>query len=279
MRFLFLLIALVFGSSVAFAAEEVDPLSLDTRETIPLPGQTAYMGEGLSFGLSFGVYDPLAECDCMGAWQSQLEYFYKDWLSGRASARFFGGDLDRDAMVLYQRYSVNLRFHGYSDNYDLYAEPYLGFENTSISAFRKQVRGKKVEDKHYWWEKAADTDGESRKKEVDEIEDDSTLVENNDCQKLFSLDRFSVGLGIGGGVNLSRLFGATGEIHVEYNFSKEILLSVMPGVAFNFREVWPWAKRTLRSMWFSFEIGGQKTFNRGIEGWSNTYFLGAQLGV
>ncbi|WP_405340182.1 hypothetical protein [Fibrobacter sp.] len=279
MPFLFLLIALVFGSSVAFAAEDVDPLSLDTRETIPLPGQTAYMGEGLSFGLSLGVYDPLAECDCMGAWQAQLEYFYKEWLSGGTNVRFFGGDLDRDVMVLYQRYRLNLRFHSFSDKFDLYAEPFLGFENTSISSFRKQVRGKKVEEQHYWWEKAADTDDEFHKREVEEIEDDSTLAEKDDCQKLFALDGFSIGLGIGGGVNLSRLFGATGEIHVEYNFSKELLLNVMPGVAFNFREVWPWAKRTLRAMWISFEIGGQKTFNRGVDGWSNTYFLGAQLGV
>lgn len=277
--FFFLLIVLVFGLSPVFAEDDVEHRSLEAHEAIPLPGQTAYLGEGLSFGLGFGVYDPLAECDCMGAWQSQLEYFYKEWLSGGANVRFFGGDLDRDAMVLYQRYRLNIRFHGVSDRYDLYAEPFLGFENTSISAFRKQVRGKKVEEQHYWWEKSTDADNKVRAQKEEEIEEDSTLVEKDNCQKLFSLDGFSIGLGVGGGVNLSRLFGATGEIHVEYNFSKELLLNVMPGIAFNFREVWPWAKRSLRSAWISFEIGGQKTFNRGIDGWSNTYFLGFQLGA
>jgi hypothetical protein len=95
----------------------------------------------------------------------------------------------------------------------------------------------------------------------------------------FTLDGFSIGLGLGAGYKLSRLFGVTGEVQVDYNFSKEVLLSVMPGVAFNLREVWPWAKRTLSSTWISFEIGGLKTFNRGIDGWSNTYFLGIQFGA
>ncbi|MBR6435672.1 MAG: hypothetical protein IKS45_04135 [Thermoguttaceae bacterium] len=214
MHFFFLLIVLVFGLSPVFAEDDVEHRSLEAHEAIPLPGQTAYLGEGLSFGLGFGVYDPLAECDCMGAWQSQLEYFYKEWLSGGANVRFFGGDLDRDAMVLYQRYRLNIRFHGVSDRYDLYAEPFLGFENTSISAFRKQVRGKKVEEQHYWWEKSTDADNKVRAQKEEEIEEDSTLVEKDNCQKLFSLDGFSIGLGVGGGVNLSRLFGATGEIHV-----------------------------------------------------------------
>ena len=269
MRLLFLLIALVFGASAVFAADAVDQHVSKEYENIPLPGQTAYMGEGLSFGLSLGVFDPLDGCDCMGAWQSQIEYFYTDWLSGGANVRFFGGDIDRDAMVVYQRYRVNVRLHKVSDKLDLYAEPFMGFENTSISAFRKQVRGQKSPERHYWWETTT----------VAEDDEDSVQVENDDCQKLFSLDGFSIGLALGGGYNLTRLLSATGEVHVEYNFSKELLLNIMPGIAFNLREVWPWAKRTLRSTWVSFEIGGQKTFNRGIDGWSNTYFLGFQIGA
>lgn len=269
MPFLFLLIALVFGSSVAFAADDVDQHVSEGYESIPLPMQTAYMGVGLSFGLGLGVYDPLEECDCMGAWQAQLEYFYTDWLSGGVDVRFFGGDLDRDAMIIYQRYRLNVRFHLASEKYDLYVEPFMGLENTDISAIRKQVRGKKTPERHYWWE---DSDS-------DEDEEDSVRVENDACQRLFSLDGFSVGLGLGGGFKLSRLFGLTGGVHVDYTFSKEVLLSVVPGVAFNLREVWPWAKRTLRSTWISFEIGGQKTFNRDIDGFSNTYFLGFQIGA
>lgn len=272
MHYLFLLIAFVFGLSAAYAEDSVEQHVSEEYESVPLPGHSAYMGKGISFGMGFGVYDPLSECDCMGAWQVQTEYFYTDWLSGGGSVRFFGGDLDRDVMVMYQRYRINVRFHKASEKFDLYAEPFLGLENTNISAFRKQVRGQKVpKHQRYWWEEP--------EKDDDEGEADSTEVEEDDCQRLFTLDGFSVGLALGGGYNLSRLFGLTGEVHVEYNFSKELLLNVMPGVAFNLREVWPWAKRTLSSTWISFEIGGLKTFNRGIDGWSNTFFLGIQFGA
>ena len=274
MHFLFLLIAFVFGSSAVFAADAVDSLESQNKlseiSTVPLPGQTAYMEQGLSFGMGFGIYDPLDECDCMGAWQVQLEYFYSDWISGGADVRYFGGDLDRDAMVMYQRYRLNVRLHLPSDEFDLFAEPFLGLENTSISAFRKQVHGKKHEKKqHFWWEDSEDED------EVDSLEID----ENDDCQKLFTLDGFSIGLGLGGGYNLTRYFSVTAGAHVEYNFSKSLLLNIVPGVAFNLREVWPWAKRTLRSTWISFEIGALKTFNNDIDGWSNVFFLGVQLGA
>lgn len=262
----------MFGLSSVYAEDSVEQHVSEEYASVPLPGHSAYMGKGISFGMGFGVYDPLSECDCMGAWQVQTEYFYTDWLSGGGSVRFFGGDLDRDVMVMYQRYSINVRFHKALEKFDLYAEPFLGFENTSISSFRKQVRGQKVpKQQRYWWEEPEKDDGEG--------ETDSTEVEDDDCQRLFTLDGFSVGLALGGGYNLSRLFGLTGEVHVEYNFSKEILLNVVPGVAFNLREVWPWAKRTLRSTWISFEIGGQKTFNQDIDGWSNTFFLGIQFGA
>ena len=276
MRYLFLLIAFVFGWSASFAADGVDSLESENKlseiSTVPLPGQTAYMEQGLSFGMGFGVYDPLDECDCMGAWQVQLEYFYSDWISGGADVRFFGGDLDRDAMIMYQRYRLNVRLHKASDDFDLYVEPFLGLENTSISAFRKQVRGKKTPSKqqHYWWD-----DDDEGTVEADSLEE----RENDDCQKLFTLDGFSIGLGLGGGYNLTRYFSVTAGTHVEYNFSKAFLLNIVPGVAFNLREVWPWAKRTLRSTWVSFEIGALKTFNNDIDGWSNVFFLGIQFGA
>lgn len=276
MRYLFLLIVLVFGLSASFAADDVDSLESENKlseiTTVPLPGQTAYMEQGLSFGMGFGVYDPLDECDCMGAWQVQIEYFYSDWVSAGADVRFFGGDLDRDAMVMYQRYRVNLRFHKPSDKFDLFVEPFMGLENTSISAFRKQVKGEKTskdKDERYWWD---ESDGE-------EIADSLGIDESDDCQRLFTLDGFSIGLGVGGGYNLTRYLSLTAGAHVEYNFSKSVLLNVVPGVAFNLREVWPWAKRTLRSTWISFEIGAIKAFNNDIDGWSNSFFLGIQFGA
>ncbi len=252
-----------------------DSVAVPKRESIALPGQSAYTGAGLSIGLAAGVFSPIEECDCMGTWQGQLEYFYSDLVSGSFEVRFFGGDLDRDKMVMYQRYRINVRFHNAYDDFAFFAAPFLGLENTSISEFRKQVVDRQtVEPKEgrvrFWWQQA-DYDEE-------ENEPDSSKTET-DCGKLFAMNGFSIGLGVGGGYNLSRLFAATGLVQVEYNFSKDVMVSLVPGVAFNLLEVWPWAKNSLRSAWISFEVGGQRYVHGGVGGWSNTFFLGIQLGA
>lgn len=275
MPFFLVIILFLFFTPVALLADEDFLDYSNAPMSIALPGQSAYTGVGLSVGLGGGIFSPIGDCDCMGSWQAQLEYFYSDWLSGGLEARFFGGDLDRDVMLIYQRYILNVRFHRPDDKYDFFVGPFLGFETTDISAFRKQVSGKKTstktDKKRYWWQ------------EKDEEEDltDSTDVDtdDDDCQKIFAMDGFTIGLAAGVGYNLSKYFAVTGLVQAEYNFSDDVILNIVPGIAFNLREIWPWAKRTLRSNWISFEIGGQKSFNRGVEGWSNTFFLGLQLGA
>ncbi|MBS7271052.1 MAG: hypothetical protein KIG97_01500 [Fibrobacter sp.] len=252
-----------------------DSVAVPKRESIALPSQSAYMGAGLSIGLAAGVFSPIDECDCMGTWQGQLEYFYSDLVSGSFEVRFFGGDLDRDKMVMYQRYRINVRFHNAYDDFAFFAAPFLGLENTSISEFRKQVVDREEADSkktraRFWWQQA----------DAEDLEEtgDSSKTETN-CGKLFAMDGFSIGLGLGGGYNVSRLFAVTGLVQIEYNFSKDVMLSLVPGVAFNLLEVWPWAKGVLRSTWISFEVGGQRYVHGGVEGWSNTFFMGLQLGA
>ena len=271
MRFLFLIIAFLLLSPAALIADETDTLSsepLPQKEyvSIALPGQTAYNGVGLTFGMGFGVFAPAHDCDCMGSWQVQMEYFYLDWLSAGGNVRFFGGDLDSDVMVMYQRYNVNVRVHKAFNSLDLYVGPILGFENTSFSEFRKQVSHKSSVKKTHWWKKSGLAQLDSS--ETDEL-----------CESAFSLSGFSVGASLGTGYNVSRLFGLTLGSQIEYNFRKDVLVSVVPGVAFNLRGVWPWATRTLRSTWVSFEVGGQKYLNRKVNNWSNTFFLGIVLGA
>ena len=252
-----------------------DSVAVPNRESIALPSQSAYMGAGLSIGLAAGVFSPIEVCDSMGTWQGQLEYFYSDLVSGSFEVRIFGGDLDRDKMVMYQRYRINVRFHSAFDDFAFFAGPFLGLENTSISEFRKQVVDREEADSkkkrtRFWWQQADDEDLEET--------GDSSETETN-CGKLFAMDGFSIGLGLGGGYNVSRLFAVTGLVQVEYNFSKDVMLSLVPGVAFNLLEVWPWAKNSLRSAWISFEVGSQRYVHGGVGGWSNTFFLGLQLGA
>ena len=260
MPFLVALLAILLSLPATSLADEVD--SLTPIQPVALPGQSSYTGAGVSFGLGGGIFSPIEDCDCMGTWQAQLEYFYSDWVSGGLEIRIYGGDVDRDAMVMYQRYRVNVKMHRFMDDVVFYVSPFLGFESTNISEFRKQVRGESGGS--HWWK-----------------DDDPFGTEESDgeCEKLFAMDGFTVGLGMGGGYNFSRLFSATGLVQLEYNLSDDVMFNVVPGIAFNLREVWPWAKRALRSTWVSFEIGGQRYFNRDVDGWSNIFVLGIQLGA
>ena len=108
---------------------------------IPLPRQGAYTGRGLSAGLAGGVFEPTKNCDCLGVWQAQGDFLYYPWLSGGIDVRFFGGDLDSDVMVMYQRYRISAKAFFLTKILALYLSPVLGLENTSISEFRKELHG------------------------------------------------------------------------------------------------------------------------------------------
>lgn len=272
---------LLWIPAVLFAGEATAlPDSVSKKESVPLPRQTAYTGEGLSFGFGGGVFAPQKECDCLGTWQVQMEYFYLSWLSSGGSVRYFGGNIDSDFMLMYQRYNVNLRLHGTGEGLDLFLSPYLGLETTSISEIRTQVSGEDVETMSHWW----NHDGKDRAKRdsrEDEFAKDAEEVEKEAdfCESLFALDGFSVGLEVGFGVNVSRYVGMTGSVSVEYNFSDALMVTTSPGLAFNLREAWPWAKRMLRSTWISFEYGFQMYHNDDVSGWSNVFILGVQFGA
>lgn len=249
-------------STVALDSLEI-PVATEIQKNIPLPRQTSYTAKGLSVGIAAGVYDPTQECDCMGIWQAQIEYFYADWISGGGDVRFFGGDLDKSSMLMYQRYRLDVRFHKTWTNFDIYAEPVFGFETTSISEFRGQFRnGLNVD--------VADADSSAA---------DSTTRTLSECERMFSLDGFSIGVGGGLGWNFSRYLGVTGSVMLEYGFSNSLLLSITPGLAFNVKEVWPWGRKNLRSIWFSAEFGTQRYFNRGVKDWSWHGIMGIQLTI
>ncbi|MBR6454193.1 MAG: hypothetical protein IKS97_06435, partial [Fibrobacter sp.] len=107
---------------------------------IPLPRQSAFLGEGLSVGIGAGLFNASKDCDCLGIWQGQLEYHYKEYLTGGFDVRFFGGTLDQDVMLMYQRYRLNVRAHAGFSWIDFYASVLFGLETTDLSEFRKELR-------------------------------------------------------------------------------------------------------------------------------------------
>ena len=252
----------------AFAAEASESVqSPDSSQkadkevqSIALPRQSAYLGKGISVGIAGGVFKPSGDCDCLGVWQGQLEYYYSPWISGGIDVRFFGGDLDSDVMVLYQRYRMDVRGHFQYKSFDVFLAPVLGLETTDLQEFREEWDNRQDE----WWKPGIDLD---------------SVVYQKDCEKMFSLDGFSGGVELGVGWKFTRLFGVTGDFLYEYNFSGAHLLTLTPGLAFSLKDVWPWANRTLASLWISAEASFQRYFNRGVPDWASTGFLGLQVGI
>ena len=237
---------------------------------VPLPHQSAFLGEGLSVGVGAGLFNASKDCDCLGVWQGQLEYHYKDFITGGLDVRFFGGTLDSDVMLMYQRYRLNVRFHRGFTGADFYISPLFGLETTDLSEFRKELR-----------------DGSSKNGALADASDvgvpgldgsDSLQIEKN-CEKMFSLDGFTFGIEAGMGLVVFRYLGLSASASYEFNLSWTQLAAFSPGVAFNLREVWPWAGQNLRSTWISFEMVFQRYFNRSVKEWAVAGFLGLQFGI
>ena len=254
--------------------------SKQTKKTynIPLPRQSAFLGEGISVGIGAGLFNASKDCDCLGVWQGQLEYHYRDYITGGFDVRFFGGTLDRDVMLMYQRYRLNAKFHKSFSGADFYAATMLGLETTDLSEFRKELQ----EGVHRDHSDGADSSNvnveEGAENSSEKTTSDVSKLEKN-CEKMFSLDGFTLGFEIGMGVAVSKYIGFTGSASYEFNFSWSQLVTVSPGIAFNLQEVWPWASRNLRSMWVSCEMIFQRYFNRDVNEWAVAGFIGIQLGI
>ncbi|WP_254842296.1 hypothetical protein [Fibrobacter sp. UWB11] len=233
---------------------------------VPLPHQSAFLGQGLSVGIGAGLFNASKDCDCLGVWQGQLEYHYKEYITGGFDVRFFGGTLDRDVMLMYQRYRLNVRFHRGFTGADFYISPMFGLETTDLSEFRNELRDGVKKDESSDGESSSDDDS------------DSLQIEKN-CEKMFSLDGFTFGVEAGMGLVIFRYLGLSAAASYEFNLSWAQLVSFSPGVAFNLREAWPWAGKNLRSTWVSFEMIFQRYFNRGVKEWAVAGFIGLQFGI
>jgi hypothetical protein len=243
---------------------------------IPLPHQAAFLGHGISVGVGAGLFNASKDCDCLGVWQGQLEYHYRDYITGGFDVRFFGGTLDRDMMLMYQRYRLNIKFHKTFSGADFYAGAMLGLETTDLSEFRKELKDGVYRDRSINVDssKVAESDSLSGDSESSE-----NLIAEKNCEKMFSLDGFTLGVEVGLGVALSRYFGITGSASYEFNFSWAQLVAFSPGIAFDVQEIWPWGQKNLRSTWVSFEMIFQRYFNRGVGEWAVAGFVGLQFGI
>lgn len=250
------------------------------ERSIPLPHQTAYLGKGLSVGIGAGLFKASDDCDCLGVWEGQVEYHYKKFITGGIDVRFFGGTLDSDVMLMYQRYRFNARLHKAFSWIDFYASVLLGLETTDLSEFRKELEDGVLKKRN---NSDSDSSEVARSSVASEdsvdVENQEFLDEENNCEKMFSLDGFTLGVEVGMGAALGRYIGLVGSASYEFNFSWAQQVTFSSGLAFNLREVWPWARKNLRSTWISFEMVFQRYFNRDVKEWAVAGFLGLQFGI
>ena len=226
--------------SLAIEPSVADSTERTAKKSVPLPRQSAYTGYGLLVGLAAGIFNPTKECDCLGVWQGQFEYHYRDYVTGGFDVRFFGGTLDRDMMLMYQRYRNEANEHQSDEERQ---------ELEKLSRY-KLIDAKVVSN------------------------------EVHRANNLLTIDKGSKdSVEVGMGVALSRYLGLMGSASYEFNFSWAQLVSFSPGIAFNVQEIWPWGRNNLRSTWVSFEMIFQRYFNRGVGEWAVAGFVGLQFGI
>ena len=183
-------------------------------------------------------------------------------------------------LLMYQRYRFNARLHKTFSWIDFYASVLLGLETTDLSEFRKELEDGVLKKRN---NSDSDSSEVARSSVASEdsvdVENQEFLDEENNCEKMFSLDGFTLGVEVGMGAALGRYIGLVGSASYEFNFSWAQQVTFSSGLAFNLREVWPWARKNLRSTWISFEMVFQRYFNRDVKEWAVAGFLGLQFGI
>jgi hypothetical protein len=104
---------------------------------VPLPGQDGAQNKGLTAGMGFGTLNSTS-CRTLWTWAGHGSYSYNSYLSAGASIKFLGGNLDSANNLINQRYSVNAKITHKQPNYALFVGPVFSFENTDLSALRKE---------------------------------------------------------------------------------------------------------------------------------------------
>ena len=115
-------------------------VSVCAETSIPLPRQGVYMSQGLSAGVGVGLVGR-KHCKRMSVWQGQMDYAYSPGLSGGANIKFYGGNLDEERSLVYQRYTVHAKFHWPRNRIDVFLGPRFGFDNTSLQEMRQELLG------------------------------------------------------------------------------------------------------------------------------------------
>jgi len=251
---LFLLNPILFASD----GENLQPQGKQVQSGgILLPRETSYQMKGFGVGVGGGVLSPSGKrCKSLALWQGTLEYFYTKHVSAGISVRMYGGNIDEDISLLYQRYHSHVRLHYLANpRWSLYLEPSLGFEVTSLENIR---------------------DEGSEKEDLEDVEG----VESSDgCQNEYTLDGFSTGLALGSGYALNESWAVNGAAGYEHNWSGVGQLTLAAGIGFNLRNNVDYLKRNVLGTWIALEATAHRYFFNETGEWGVALMLAFILNI
>ena len=198
---------------------------------ILLPRETSYQMQGFGVGIGGGALSPSGKkCKALALWQGTLEYYYARYVSAGVSVRMYGGNIDDDISMIYQRYHSHVRLHYLvTPQWSLYLEPSLGFELTSLET----IRGKNGDE---------------------DASEESEIVETSEgCENEYTLDGFSSGLALGTGYALSESWSVNGAAGYEHNWSGVGQMTLAFGVGFNLRNNVEYLRNNVLGTWIALE--------------------------
>jgi len=191
----------------------------------PLPGQDGAQSKGLTAGMGFGTLNS-ASCRALWTWTGHGSYSYNSYLSGGASIKFLGGNLD-SANLINQRYSVNAKVMHNQPSYALFIGPVFSFENTDLSALRKEFSS--IGD------------------------DDDDIGTDTRCSELYAKIGSSIGYQSGFGFLATPNWGFSFGHNLDLTFKGIFIASFSGAIAFNLREQFEKLTENTENFWLSLE--------------------------
>jgi len=215
---------------------------------IPLPGQGIAQSKGATGGMGVGslIY---SECKTLYTWTGHGSYTYKSFLSSGLGLKFLGGNIDSKNNLVNQRYSVFAKFMRNKPEYALFIGPIFSFENTDLSALRK---------------------------EFSQIGEENTEVNTETkCSDLYASIGSSIGYQSGGGFLLTPSWGIGFGQNLDLTLKGTLIFSYSGLVAFNLREQFEKLKENTENFWLSLEYLASMSRNNTV---AHNVILGLSVG-
>lgn len=252
---------LLFTLCAVLLADEGNSVQTTGRKLadggILLPRESSYQGKGFGVGIGGGSLFPSGKkCKALAQWQGTGEYAYSQYVSAGVSVRMYGGNIDDEISIIYQRYHSHVRLHYLvNPNWVLFAEPAFGFESTSLD----EIRGKNSSGTSF-----------ATEEEVNKAVG---------CDNEYSLDGASGAFTLGSGFALSESWSVNGAAGYEQSWSGVGQLSISLGFGFNLRNNVDYLKRNVLGAWIAFEMVARRYFSNETGDWGVANMIALILNI